>query len=108
MEGLRSPAFADTFSHGYLNTIYGFIYFIFLHRNPNLSLEDAKWIEKAEFIAKSYTHLPKVFETYKIREEEINKKKNILTEIDTKITQDGKTGKKLMNTVNHFTDYLFG
>ena len=73
-----------------------------------MSPEDAKWIEKAELIAKSYTNFPKVFESYKIREEEINKKKSILMEVDKKITQDGKTGKKLLKTVNYFTDYLFG
>lgn len=29
-------------------------------------------------------------------------------DVDKKITQDGKTGKKLLKTVNYFTDYLFG
>ena len=73
-----------------------------------MSSDDAKWIEKAELIAKSYTNFPTVFENYKIREEEINNKKKILMEVDKKITQDGKTGKKLLKTVNYFTDYLFG
>ena len=71
-------------------------------------MEDAKWIEKAEFIAKSYTNFPKVFENYKIRQEEINNKKKLLMEFDKKITQNGKTGKKLLKTVNHFTEFLFG